>query len=186
MLHVDLDGAPHIYAHHGWSWSNPRDPVFESGLPALLEFLEANTLKATFFTIASDLDRPEKRAGLERIVAAGHEIASHSQTHPEFDALSRDQRRNELEQSRQNLEQALGVPVLGFRAPSYQIDRTTFELLEETGYRWDSSVFPSHAFAQRLGVPSILPVPHYPLLDSTWLSCRSRLPRPSPFTPPTA
>lgn len=185
VIHVDLDGARHIYAHHGWSFPGSGDPIFRSGMETLLAFLERNELRATLFAIGESVADPDRRPWLERAVAAGHEIASHSQTHADFDGLDRDARRRELADSRRALEDALGVAVEGFRAPSYQIDRDTFELLAECGYRWDSSVRPEAAFATRLEVPSLLDVPNRPLLDNPVmeLPLPDHRPAPWPFHP---
>ena len=46
VVHVDLDGAPHIYRAHGWRYDHDIDPLFASGLTNLLAFLERNKLKA--------------------------------------------------------------------------------------------------------------------------------------------
>jgi len=185
VLHVDLDGARHIYAHRGWPQPGSGDPLFESGIERLLAFLAKNDLKATLFAIASDLDDPARLRGLRAAVDAGHEIASHSLTHADFDPLDRASRRRELAESRAKLEQALGVAVRGFRAPSYQIDRDTFGLLAECGYAWDSSMFPRAAFARRMRVPAILPVPTRPLLDVPVLELPlpDHAPAPFPFHP---
>lgn len=185
VVHVDLDGAPWIFGHHGWSWSQPGDPIFESGMERLLSFLDENDLRATLFTIAADLDVPEKAAWLARAVAAGHEIASHSTTHPEFDGLGEEARRRELHDSRARLEDALGTPVVGFRMPNYQIDRGSLEMLAESGYQWDSSVFPEQRFARRLGVPGIRPGPHRPIhgLPLLELPLPGYRPAPFPFNP---
>ncbi len=181
VLHVDLDGARHIYAHHGWPDPGPRDPLFESGMEHLLSFLDENGQQATLFAIASDVDDPTRLAWLRGAVEAGHEIASHSLTHPEFDSLDHASRRRELAESKSKLEQTLGIAVRGFRAPSYQIDRATFELLAECGYAWDSSMFPRADFARRMRVPSILPVPSRPLLDVPMLELPLPEYGPAPF-----
>ncbi len=185
VLHVDLDGARHIYAHRGWPDPGPRDPIFESGMRNLLAFLEENQQRATLFAIARDVDDPDRLQVLRAAVDAGHEIASHSLTHADFDPLGRADRHRELAESKQKLEQALGVAVRGFRAPSYQIDRESFELLAECGYAWDSSMFPRAAFARRMRVPSILPVPTRPLLDVPVLELPlpDYAPAPFPFHP---
>lgn len=159
VLHVDLDGARHVFAHHGWSWERDDDPLFETGLANLLGFLAQRKRKATLFCIASDLDDPARKALLERAVREGHEIASHSLNHPELDSQGPGWKRNEVFESKRRLEEELGVTVRGFRAPSYQIDRDTLDLLDDAGYAWDSSAYPTEAFARRLGVPAVPPHP---------------------------
>ena len=180
-MHVDLDGATHIYDHHGWANHYISDPIFESGMRNLLPFLEANGIRATLFAIASDLDSPIKRELLEGAVAAGHEIASHSLTHAEFDRLDANAMRLELAESKDKIENNLRIEVRGFRAPSYQINRGAFETLADLGYQWDSSAFPTRRFARRLEVLDILPEPHRPLLDCPLLELPLPGYRPLPF-----
>lgn len=180
VIHVDLDGASQIYAHHGWRYPYPDDSVFETGMRNLLVFLEKNDLKATIFAIASDIKMPMKRDLLVEALRAGHEVASHSLTHADFDSLTREEKLYEVRESKNLLESELGCAITGFRAPNFQIDRDTFELLAQAGYRYDSSVFPDRKFARRLEVPSILTEPYYPLLDNPV----AELPLPSPGRAP--
>ncbi len=185
VIHVDLDGATQIFQHHGWQYPYDDDPIFETGFRSLLAFLDRNRLCATLFVIASDIDVPRKLALLKKAVSAGHEIASHTLTHPELDSVSLEQKRAEIAESRENLERALQTAVLGFRAPSYQVDRDTLELLAQCGYSYDSSTFPSGNFARRLEVPTVLPFPHRPLLHRPLLELPlpAYLPAPFPFSP---
>lgn len=68
--------------------------------------------------------------------------------------LTLDQFRRELLDSRRMLEDLSGQPVIGYRAPTFSITHETawaLDVLAETGYRYDSSVFPIHH--DRYGVP---------------------------------
>ena len=166
VVHVDLDGASHIYRAQDLSYNYADDPIAETGLKNLLEFLNRNKLHATLFTIASDLDDPRKRELLQEAVSQGHEIASHSLTHANFNQLVRSEKEREIAESREKLESQLGVSVKGFRVPSYHVDRECLELLEKYEYAYDSSVFPTRDFAKRLQVPTLLDRPYRPLYDS--------------------
>lgn len=141
VVHIDLDGATQIYKAHGWTASFARDALFETGLTRLLAFLEQRKLIATLFVIAEDLADPLKRALIVAAAERGHEIASHTLTHRHLTRLTHDERRTELVESRQRLEQAVGQPVAGFRAPGFALDRETLRMVAEAGYRYDSSVF---------------------------------------------
>jgi len=184
-IHVDLDGARQIFRHHGWPYPWKDDLLFESGLRNLLGFFGEHEIRATLFVIAEDLADPRKRELIHAAVTEGHSIASHSLNHPEFDDLTAAEKRSEVIESKTRLEDELGVAVRGFRTPSYQIDRETLELLVETGYEWDSSVFPEPAFARRLEVPAIPPVPFRPLLGKplTEIPLPGYRPLPFPFNP---
>lgn len=141
VVHVDLDGATQIYRAHGWTPSFSRDSLFETGLTRLLAFFEQRRIVATLFVIAEDLNDPAKRDLIVEAAQRGHEIASHTVTHRPLTRLTPGERTAELRNSLHALEDAVGRPVLGFRAPGFVVDRDTLRLVAEAGYRYDSSVF---------------------------------------------
>jgi len=151
VVHVDLDGLTEIGEAWGWNLPSGPDPIFASGLRAALDLFARNDIRATLFVVANSLQDPAKRALIEEAVVAGHEIASHTLTHPNLLALTRAEKVHELGESRRLLSRELGVEIEGFRAPGYRIDREGLEVLVETGYRWDSSGFPTALFAERFG-----------------------------------
>lgn len=151
-VHVDLDGAREIFAAHGWAYRWQDDPIFESGMRNALDAFERHGVHATLFAIADRLDDVRGRALLEEAVRRGHEIASHTCSHPNLTRLDSAAKRREIRESRERLESALGTRVEGFRAPGYSIDREGLDLLAACGYAWDSSAFPTESFATRMGV----------------------------------
>lgn len=164
VLHVDLDGGRHIFRAHGWPLPAGVDRLFASGLEHTLELLAERNLRATLFVIAEDLEDGAKRELLREAVRRGHEIASHTVSHRRLPSLPPAERRRELEESRERLSGFSGVPVAGFRAPGFALDRLTLQQVAEAGYAWDSSCFggrrrPGAALrAQATG-------PHVPLAD---------------------
>jgi hypothetical protein len=150
---VDLDGGADIYRAHGWRYPWARDPIFESGLQNVLRFCDGNGIRATLFVIASSLDDPRKRELIQFAAREGHEIASHTVTHPNLRQIDAATKQTEVCRSREMLEHYTGNRVTGFRAPGYSIDRETVDLLWRYGYEYDSSSFPTPAFAARLEVP---------------------------------
>ena len=129
-------GRAHLVAgverHRGLA----RDVAKVHDLIALLDRHEA---KATFFVVSEDFQGEL----LETLIEAGHEIASHTCSHPLFTDLDRAAWRREMRESREALEQATGVPVAGFRCPSWSVPHARHEefldLLLEEGYEYDSS-----------------------------------------------
>ena len=142
VVHVDLDGAEHIFRVHGWKWEQSRDSLFESGLRGCLELFESLSVPATLFVIAEDLDDPGKAPLLEEAVDRGFEIASHTVTHRDLTSLDSEQKRREILESRDRIGERLGEAPDGFRAPQFRFDPECAELLDEAGYRYDSSLFP--------------------------------------------
>ncbi len=163
MIHLDMDGGAHIFHAHGWDYQFQDDPLFVTGLRRGLDFFERMKARATLFVIAEDLDDPRKRELLQEAARRGREIASHSLTHRKLTTLARDEKRREIFESRARLASELGVEVCGFRAPGFELDRESLELIDEAGYTYDSSLFPSADFARRIGVDQLSASPHRPL-----------------------
>jgi len=142
---VDLD-APVDYHHfYRISGSPPSAPFLTEALAFLPDLFAELGVRATFFAIARDVEgEPRLGARLRRLVELGHEVANHSHRHPHaFRHLSREEKAREIDTARAVLEDATGAPVPGFRAPAYDLDPETLELLLERGYDYDSSLNPT-------------------------------------------
>ncbi len=105
-------------------------------------FAEAG-VKATFFTLGWVAHRHPTL--IRRIVDEGHEIASHGWDHQRVFTMNSKVFRADLAKAREALEDAAGVKVTGYRAPSFSIDTRTpwaHQVLAEEGYAYSSSVAP--------------------------------------------
>lgn len=184
VIHIDLDGIPEILKRE--VPAGQPDVIYETGVRRFLDLFEQTGIRATFFLIANSLDHPVKRELVQQLLNRGHEIASHSLTHPNLWHTDRAGRQREIAGSREKIEQALGVRVRGFRAPGYCIDPECLDLLAEAGYQWDASVFPNGYFAQRMKRSADeLRAPHRPR-DGSPLVCfpmPDYRPYPLPFNP---
>ena len=109
----------------------------------LLETLAERSVKATFF-IVGELARLS-RDMVKAIADAGHEVSSHGWDHRRVLVMTPDDFRRDIRESKDALEQVTGVPVLGYRAPTFSIVRKTawaLEVLAEEGFLYDSSIYP--------------------------------------------
>ena len=109
----------------------------------LLDLFARHNVTATFCTLGWVAERHPDL--IRRIVAAGHELASHGYDHSRVFTFTPEQFRADLRKSRALLEQAGAVPVRGYRAPSFSIDARTpwaHIILAEEGYSYSSSVAP--------------------------------------------
>ena len=96
-----------------------------------------NRIKATFFVLGWLADR---LPGLVRdIQSRGHEVASHGYNHHLPDQLSAAEIRVDLTESKKRLEDLTGSTVSGYRAPSFAINDDILKIIEDCGYRYDSS-----------------------------------------------
>lgn len=110
---------------------------------AVLDLFGRAGVKATFFTLGWVAERAP--AQMRRIVSEGHEIASHGWDHDRVFTMDAERFRADLRRSRAAIEDAAGVPVTGYRAPSFSIDTRTpwaHRVLAEERYAYSSSVAP--------------------------------------------
>jgi len=110
---------------------------------AVLDLFAESGVKATFFTLGWVAERHP--ALIRRIVAEGHEIASHGWDHRRVFTMDAGTFRADLKRARTALEDAGGVALTGYRAPSFSIDARTpwaYPVLAEEGYAYSSSVAP--------------------------------------------
>lgn len=84
-------------------------------LTPLLDLLAKHDVKATFFIIGLRAQKhPEQ---LQQIVAAGHTLANHSYSHPNFHQISSAQQWQEVTQTNQLIKKITGISSHLFRAP---------------------------------------------------------------------
>jgi polysaccharide deacetylase family protein (PEP-CTERM system associated) len=119
------------------------EPRVERNVERVLELFDGAGVKGTFFTLGWVAERhPEV---VRRIVAQGHELASHGMAHFRADAQTPDEFRADVSRAKRLLEDVGGVPVRGYRAASFSIGAKNlwaFEVLAECGYAYSSSVYP--------------------------------------------
>jgi polysaccharide deacetylase family protein (PEP-CTERM system associated) len=123
-------------------WGDYEDRVVESS-ERLLELLASAGVKATFFVLGFVADQfPEL---IKSIADSGHEVGLHSYYHRKVITLSPEQFRDDLIQGLEAVEKASGKRVVGYRAPMFSINQTrmwALEILRDTGFSYDSSIFP--------------------------------------------
>ncbi len=131
----------------------------ERNTDVLLDLLHRYDAKGTFFTLGWVADRHPQV--VRRIVAAGHEIASHGWWHQRVTSINQTQFREDVYASKALLEDVSGTRVAGYRAPSFSITPQTewaLDTLIDVGYQYDSSLFPIHR--ANYGFPNTPPIPH--------------------------
>ncbi len=107
---VERSGAPEKTV--ALTFDDGPDPVWT---PRILDVLRREGVKATFFMIGQQLaDQPDL---VRRVYAEGHEIGSHSFTHPNMAHVSEDRVRLELAATQRAFEAVLGRSVVLFRPP---------------------------------------------------------------------
>ena len=100
---------------------------------------------------------------VKNIVSNGHELASHGWAHQRVSDQEPQEFLDDIVRSKALLEDISGQQILGYRAPSFSISSNTLwalDLLEESGYRYSSSIYPIHH--DHYGMPSAPRFAFYP------------------------
>jgi polysaccharide deacetylase family protein (PEP-CTERM system associated) len=125
----------------------------------LLALLAETGTRATFFVLGWVAER---HPDLVRAIAAqGHEVACHGYGHQMITRQSRAEFTEDIHRAKATVEDAAGVAVTGYRAPTFSVVRETLwslEVLAENGFQYDSSIFP--IVHDRYGIPDAPRFPH--------------------------
>ncbi len=107
--------------------------ISRTGLQNILRILKDNQIKATFF---STLVFAENNQDLVRqLLSEGHELASHTWFHSEFEE-------KHLLESRLELEKLFDTKVVGLRMP--RMSPVSEDAVSEAGYFYNSSINPTY------------------------------------------
>jgi polysaccharide deacetylase family protein (PEP-CTERM system associated) len=140
------------------AWDTHESRVVANTDRLLTLFADAG-VQSTFFVLGWIAERHPLL--VRRISAAGHEIASHGYGHQLVYDLTPEAFRADVRRAKRLLEDAAGVEVAGYRAPSYSITERSLwalDVLIEEGYRYDASIFPIRH--DRYGIPDADPRMH--------------------------
>ncbi|HXO20336.1 MAG TPA: polysaccharide deacetylase family protein [Thermoanaerobaculia bacterium] len=112
-------------------------------LPDLLETLARTGRSATFFVLGEVAERLPRR--IQEIAATGHEVASHGHLHLRASDRLPAEFAADVRRSKAILEDLIGEPVEGYRAPEWSLrglGNVRLPLVAAAGFRYDSSLAP--------------------------------------------
>lgn len=105
----------------------------DDDIDKILKVLEDNNTKITFFIVGEWIEKhPES---VKKIYDAGHEIGSHSDTHPHVNNLSYEENIKEIEDSNNKLEKITGKRTSLYRAPYGEYNSTVIQAAQDKGYK---------------------------------------------------
>lgn len=143
---VDVEDYFHVSAFESvispsdWATITPR---VGNNTHRLIDLFNKHGIKGTFFTLGWVAEHcPDV---VKRIVDEGHELCSHGSNHRRATTMTRDEVFEDIRVSKDKLEQVSGKALLGYRAPSFSINKTNewvFEILYELGFKYSSSTYP--------------------------------------------
>ena len=146
ILSVDVEDYFHVEAFSGIvdraDWESYPSRV-EANTKRLLDLFDEMNVRTTCFILGWVAEREPKLVA--EIVRRGHEPACHSYWHRMITRLTPQEFREDTLRSKDCIEQAAGERIFGYRAPTFSITEKSSwapEILAETGFRYDSSIFP--------------------------------------------
>ena len=129
------------------------DYDIRAGLPRILELFDRHELPATFMVPAQVVD--EHPDACKEIKARGvHEVGYHGYFHESVLELPIEEERDLMKRGIARLEDCFDATPRGNRSPPFALGPNTSDLLEEFGFRYDSSLF-GHDEPYRPRVPTI-------------------------------
>ena len=144
---LSFDVEEHFQVAAFWSVARRREwdqqiSRVEHNTRKIVDLLSEQSTKATFFVLGWVAERHPDL--VKDLAYQGHEIASHGYGHEMVHTQTPIQFREDVRRSKQILEDLIGRPVAGYRAPSFSITPQTkwaISVLIEEGYRYDSSIY---------------------------------------------
>ena len=95
----------------------------------VLDLLHEHDARATFFLIGQRVrERPDD---VRRIVESGHEVGSHTMTHPRLTEIGDDEVRREIQDGARAVAEVVGERPRLFRAPGFYADERVLRIVEE-------------------------------------------------------
>jgi len=144
-ISLDLDNKwSYLKSHGDDSWQD-YPSFLPTVVPRTLDILQSLDLRITFFIVGQDAVFEDNRQVLRSIAEAGHEIGNHSFHHePWLHLYSEAELRDEFIRSEAAILDFTGQQTIGFRGPGFSYSRETLLILNERGYFYDASTFPTY------------------------------------------
>jgi peptidoglycan-N-acetylglucosamine deacetylase len=147
ILTIDLEDWYHLLDYEPTrdisSWDHYEPRIIEMS-EFLLKFLRDNNVKATVFILGWIAERyPEV---VLEFRDQGHEIGSHSYSHPLLYNLTKSNFRYDLLKSKEILENIVNLSITSYRAPGFSVKDENIwvlDILAEEGFTHDCSIFPA-------------------------------------------
>lgn len=112
--------------------------------PRLLDILKEKGVKATFFMLGQNVVKHE--ALVKRVAEEGHEVASHSYSHPQLTGVDAQRVKDEVQNTDKAIYHAIGKIPTDFRPPYGAVNKDVAAIIRKPIIQWsvDSQDWQSH------------------------------------------
>lgn len=132
LLSFDIEEFDMPLEYQGQIPFEKQISISQAGLERILNILKKHQVKATFFSTVVFAEN--SRSLIERLLNEGHELASHTWFHSEFEE-------KHLKESKDRLEELFSAKVTGLRMP--RMMPVSKNAVEDAGYSYNSSINPT-------------------------------------------
>lgn len=114
------------------------------GVKVYRDILARYDIRSSFFVLG-ELIAP-LRNELRELAAYGHDLGVHGWEHTLPMKMTVDEFSSDLQRAKKVLEDSIGMPVQGYRAPCFSLDRDRLNRIRAAGFEYDSSriLFSNH------------------------------------------
>ena len=143
LLTIDVEDWFQVENLRAWfppaTWDLQPERVIQNTrrLLDLFDSFQPLQIKATFFVLGRVAQSAPSL--VREIQHRGHEVASHGFGHLMCTQLSRDDLEKDLICSKALIEDIVGSPVYGYRAPSFSVNDHILKTIRQVGFQYDSS-----------------------------------------------
>lgn len=144
-ISLDLDNQWSYMKTHGDAGWETYPSYLDIFVPHVLDALDRNGMKITFFIVGQDAVLEKNRDALGLLTERGHEVGNHSFHHEVWlPRYSKDEIKKEITDAEEAIERATGQKPEGFRGPGFTWSRELFDVLRENNYLYDASMLPTY------------------------------------------
>lgn len=141
---IDVEDGINILMRDHFNISMPPTERVVTNVEIVLDLFDKHATKATFFILGEIAENyPEL---IKKIDASGHEIGVHGYRHDQLFNLTPERAVFDISKAKTVLEDILGKPVYGYRAPAFSVIPQTswaLEIIADAGFKYDSSIVPA-------------------------------------------
>jgi polysaccharide deacetylase family protein (PEP-CTERM system associated) len=155
VISIDVEDWP----QSTWDRNLPITERAAENTRHVLQLLREIDVRATMFVLGKFAEHFPSL--VKEIQADGHEVGCHGHGHLEVGRQSPSEFLADVRRSKDLLEQIIGEPVKGYRAPDFSIVHDTLwalDILVEAGFEYDSSIVPARLPRYGIAGWPVLPV----------------------------
>jgi len=138
FLTLDLEEWYHLEYIKEYMDKIASDQMF---VPQVLPFLKKMADESVYMTVFVLEDVAKDNVDIIRQIAEmGHEIGCHGREHDLVYELSAEQFRTRTEEAKRVIDEIVGSPIQGYRAPCFSMESEKLDILWDLGFAYDASL----------------------------------------------